>query len=102
MPQAFLLALGEFGRRKGMRGGRARPLSASRRTANYGYPIRVFFAGLTSALARDRVGLTAIVASNVAKYEAAASKIIVAAQRPPYARTFRDRLCRRMLGDPVG
>ncbi len=44
-------------------------------TTNYGYPIRVFLARLTSALARDREGLVATVAGNVAKYEAAANKI---------------------------
>ncbi len=44
-------------------------------TTNYGYPIRVFLARFTSALARDREGLAATVASNVATYEAAASKI---------------------------
>jgi hypothetical protein len=44
-------------------------------TTNYGYPIRVFLDRLTSALARDRAGLAATVADNVAAYEAAASKI---------------------------
>jgi hypothetical protein len=44
-------------------------------TTNYGYPIRVFLARLTAALARDRAGLAASVAANVAKYEAAAGKI---------------------------
>ncbi len=44
-------------------------------TANHGYPIRVFIGRLTSALERDRVGFTATVASNVAKYEAAAAAI---------------------------
>ena len=44
-------------------------------TTNYGYPIRVFLARFTSALARDREGLVATVAGNVATYEAAASKI---------------------------
>ncbi len=44
-------------------------------THNYGYPIRVFLARLTSALARDRAGLVEVVAGNVAKYEAAAAAI---------------------------
>ena len=44
-------------------------------THNYGYPIRVFLARLTSALARDRAGLVEVVAGNVAKYEAAAAGI---------------------------
>jgi hypothetical protein len=44
-------------------------------TTNYGHPIRVFLARLTSALARDRAGLNAAVGADVAKYEAAAGKI---------------------------
>ena len=44
-------------------------------TTNYGYPIRVFVARLTSGLARDRPGLVEVVAGNVAKYEAAADGI---------------------------
>ena len=44
-------------------------------TANFGYPGRVFLARLTSALAQDRPGLTAVVLGNVAKYEAAAAGI---------------------------
>jgi hypothetical protein len=44
-------------------------------TGNFGYPIRVFVDRLTAALAKDREGLTAIVAGNVAKYEAAARGI---------------------------
>jgi hypothetical protein len=44
-------------------------------THNHGYPIRVFLARLTSALARDRAGLVEVVAGNVAKYEAAAAGI---------------------------
>jgi hypothetical protein len=44
-------------------------------THNYGYPIRVSLARLTSALARDRAGLVEVVAGNVAKYEAAAAGI---------------------------
>ena len=44
-------------------------------THNCGYPIRVFLARLTSALARDRAGLTEVVAGNVAKYEGAAAGI---------------------------
>ncbi len=47
-------------------------------THNFGYPIRVFLARLTSALARDRAGLAAVVAKNVAKYEAAAAANSVA------------------------
>lgn len=44
-------------------------------TENFGYPIRVFLARLTSALAKDRAGLAEVVAGNVAKYEAAAARI---------------------------
>jgi hypothetical protein len=44
-------------------------------TKNYGYPICVFLDRLTSALARDREGLAATVADNLAAYEAAAGKI---------------------------
>jgi hypothetical protein len=44
-------------------------------THHCGYPSRTFLARLTSALARDRAGLAAVVASNVAKYEAAAGEI---------------------------
>jgi hypothetical protein len=44
-------------------------------TENYGYPIRLFQARLTSALAKDRAGLVEVVAGNVAKYEAAAAEI---------------------------
>jgi hypothetical protein len=44
-------------------------------TTNYGYPIRVFLARLTSTLARDRAGLVAAFNDNVAKYEAEADKI---------------------------
>jgi hypothetical protein len=44
-------------------------------TMNFGYPGRVFLARLTSALAKDRAGLAAVVARNVAKYEAAAAAI---------------------------
>jgi Domain of unknown function (DUF927) len=44
-------------------------------THHYGYPIRVFLARLTSALARDRAGLVEVVAGNVAKYEVAAAGI---------------------------
>ena len=59
-------------------------------------PFASSLARLTSALARDREGLAATVAANVAKYEAAAAaNHVVAAQRPPRARAFRDRLCRR-------
>ena len=44
-------------------------------THNFGYPFCVFLARLTSALARDRKGLVAMVAGNVTKYEAAADDI---------------------------
>jgi hypothetical protein len=44
-------------------------------TTNYGHPIGVFLDRLTSALTRDRAGLSAAVDADVAKYEAAASKI---------------------------
>jgi hypothetical protein len=42
-------------------------------TENFGHPSRVFLDRLTAELARDRDSLAAVVAGNVAKYEAAAA-----------------------------
>lgn len=70
-------------------------------TANFGYPGRAFLVRLIAALAKDRSGLIAQVAANVAKYEAACEAITSTLRTVQRVRVLRHGLRGRLFGEAL-